>query len=85
MAECYDKRIRDRERNWAGQCSAWKGLASSSVDRVISLDTRSDSNMGTTGQTRWDASLKGLGYQVELQARIHFLVLECGTWGWPNK
>ena len=35
----------------AGQQSAWEGMASSSVDPVISLDTQSDSNMGTTGQT----------------------------------
>lgn len=57
MAECYGKRM----RNWAGRWSAWKGLASSSVDPVISLDTRSDSNMGTTGQRRWDAVLSDWG------------------------
>lgn len=35
----------------AGRWSAWEGMAPSSVDPVISLDTQSDSNMGTAGQT----------------------------------
>lgn len=36
----------------AGQQSAWNGLASNSGDTVISLDTISDSNVSTTGQTK---------------------------------